>query len=94
MPGAARLNDICSGHGCYPSRPNISASEDVFINDLGAHRVGDIWDVHACEDAHGGVTITGSEDVFVNDEPLARIGDQVDCGSFILEGSEDVLINE
>jgi len=94
MPGASRLGDICTGHGCFPSRPNISASEDVFVNDIGSHRVGDMWDVHCCASCHDGVTIQGSPDVFVNDQPKARIGDAVDCGSMILEGSEDVLVNE
>ena len=83
-----------SCHGCYPSRPNISASDDVFVNDIGSHRVSDQWDVHCCKLCHGGSTIEGSPDVFVNDLPKARIGDAVDCGSMILEGSDDVLVNE
>lgn len=94
MPGAARLTDFCSGHGCFPSRPNIGASDDVFVNDRGAHRVGDLWNTHTCDSTHGGFTITGSPDVFVNDLPKARIDDLVDCGSRILTGSDDVLVNE
>jgi len=46
MPAAVRLGDSSCGHGCWPSRPNIEASENVFINQKGAHRVGDAWDVH------------------------------------------------
>lgn len=64
------------------------------MNDIGSHRVGDQWDVHCCKKCHGGITIEGSPDVFVNDQPKARIGDAVDCGSMILEGSDDVLVNE
>jgi uncharacterized Zn-binding protein involved in type VI secretion len=94
MPAACRLNDFCTGHGCFPSRPNLSASEDVFVEDIGSHRLGDIWDVHACETIHGGITVSGSEDVFVNDQPKARIGDEVDCGSTILTGAESVFVND
>jgi uncharacterized Zn-binding protein involved in type VI secretion len=93
MPAAARLGDFCTGHGCFPSRANLTASGDVLVNDIGAHRVGDIWDVHKCVTIHGGVTVVGSPDVFVNDLPKARVGDQVDCGSLILNGSQDVEVN-
>lgn len=94
MPGAALLGSFCSGHGCFPSRPNLSASPDVYVNDIPVHRVGDIWDVHCCVSCHAGVTVVGSPDVFVNDVAKARIGDQIDCGSLILQGSSDVLVND
>jgi uncharacterized Zn-binding protein involved in type VI secretion len=93
MPQAVRVGDFCTGHGCFPSRPNLSGSADVFCNDIPAHRVGDIWDIHACAGIHGGITVSGSPDVFVNDMQLARVGDQVDCGSLILNGSPDVEAN-
>lgn len=41
MPGIVRLGDLCSGHDGYPSRPNDEASDNVFINGLGVHRLGD-----------------------------------------------------
>lgn len=94
MPAATRLNDLCTGHGCFPPRENITASEDVFVEDLGAHRVGDLWDVHSCVSIHSGVTVSGSPDVFVNDVPKARVGDQVDCGSAIMSGAETVFVND
>lgn len=46
MPGVARANDVCSGHGCYPSRANIEWSSDVFVNGRGVHREGDAWGSH------------------------------------------------
>jgi len=46
MPAAVRHTDICSGHGCYPPRPNNQASTNVFINDLGSHRLTDSWAPH------------------------------------------------
>lgn len=46
MPGCVRENDVCSGHGCYPPRPNSSWSPNVFYNGLAAHRVDDSWEAH------------------------------------------------
>jgi len=95
MPGAVRLNDVCTGHGCYGSRGNISASPNVFVNSRGAHRVGDSWDSHGCAVCpdHGGSQASGSPNVFVNGMPLARIGDSIDCGSTNSSGSGDVIVN-
>ncbi|MCY1462481.1 PAAR motif protein [compost metagenome] len=94
MPGAVRLGDACTGHGAFPSRPNVAASGNVFINGKGAHRAGDAWDTH-CSPAscHGGAQAGGSPNVFVNGKPLARIGDPVDCGSSCAAGSPNVIIN-
>lgn len=65
---------------------------DVFINRLGAHRVGDAWDAHCCGSAcHGSVQATGSPTVFVNGRALARVGDAVACGSVCATGSPDVF---
>ena len=88
-----RLGDICTGHGCFPSRPNVAASSDVFTNGIGTHRVGDSWAVHGCSNCtpHGGVTASGSGSVFVNGRPCARIGDGVSCGSSIAAGSGNVF---
>ena len=95
MPGAVRLHDTCTGHGCFPSRENISASTNVFINGRGAHRVGDAWASHCCPGSgcHGGTQATGSPNVFVNGKALARIGDSIDCGSSNATGSSDVIVN-
>jgi len=94
MPPAVRQSDICTGHGCWPSRPNASWSGDVFINNLGAHRTGDAWAVHCCGPAcHGSVMGQGSPNVNVNGVPLARIGDPVVCGSVAISGSPNVFVN-
>jgi len=93
MPGVVRLTDICSGHGCWPSRANSSASTDVFVNGLGAHRVGDGWAAHTCieiPETHASSQATGSPTVFVNNRALARIGDSIACGSSNATGSGDV----
>ena len=46
MPGIARKADVCSGHGCFPSRENTSWSPDTFVNGRNVHRQGDSWAVH------------------------------------------------
>lgn len=46
MPGVAREQDICTGHGCYPPRPNSQWSLDTFVNGRGVHRQSDSWEVH------------------------------------------------
>lgn len=34
------------GHGCWPPRPNIQGSENVFVNSRPHHRLDDLWAVH------------------------------------------------
>ena len=93
MPGAVRFGDICSGHDGYPPRVNDQASTNVFINGLGAHRVGDSWEEHCNGGCHIGYQETGSPNVFVNSKSLARIGDDITCGSTNVGGSTNVFIN-
>jgi len=95
MPGIVRLGDTCTGHDCWPSRANTSASPNVFINGLGAHRVGDSWETHCCpgSDCHSGSQASGSPNVFVNGLSVARIGDFIDCGSSNQTGSQNVFAN-
>jgi uncharacterized Zn-binding protein involved in type VI secretion len=92
MSAAARLTDICSGHGCFPSRSNVSASSNVFFNNLGAHRVSDAWAPHSCVTIHDSVLASGSSTVFVNGLPQGRVGDSVACGSSIASGSPNIFI--
>ena len=79
MPGVVRLGDVCTGHGCFGSRPNVGASGNVSVNGLGAHRVGDPWAVHCCVSCHDSVQATGSGSVSVNGMPVARVGDSIAC---------------
>jgi uncharacterized Zn-binding protein involved in type VI secretion len=92
MSSVARLTDTCTGHGKFPPRVNSSASENVFINGLGAHRVTDTWNVHCDGDGcHDSTLATGSSNVFVNGLPLGRVGDVIGCGSSIATGSPNVF---
>lgn len=81
----ARLADLCTGHGCYPPRPNIEGSPNVFVNSRPHHRLGDGWSVHCCTGGcHDSVTCGGSSTVFINSLPAARVGDPVCCTSNIM----------
>ena len=53
MPGVSRLGDVCTGHGCFPSRPSTGASPNVFVNGIPVHRQGDSWAPHCCVTCHG-----------------------------------------
>jgi uncharacterized Zn-binding protein involved in type VI secretion len=93
MPPAARLNDKCTGHNCFPSRPINSASSNVRINGIRVARVDDSLAVHNCgTSSHAGTIIDGSSTVRINGRKAARIGDPVDCGSLIAQGSSTVFI--
>ena len=81
-----------TGHDCFPPRPNTEGSDDVFVNGIPIHRVGDSWPVHVCGDsAHDGVLSNGSSSVSVNGKPVGRIGDMISCGSMVAQGSDDVF---
>jgi len=94
VPSAVRLTDVCSGHGCFPSRPNVQGSPNVFINDLAVHRETDAWASHCCKTCHSSAAAEGSPNVFVNDLPKCRIGDAVACGSTMVTGSNNVFVND
>lgn len=92
MPEVALLGCLCSGHGCYPPRPNITASPNVYIEGIAVHRQSDMWASHCCDsNCHGGTTVSGSSKVYINGLQVARIGDPVSCGSVIAEGSSKVI---
>ena len=93
MPEAARLNDVCTGHGCFGSRPNVQGSPNVFINLRNAHRQGDAWASHCCgPPCHGSTLAAGSSTVYTNLKQQGRIGDPVACGSAVATGSPNVFV--
>lgn len=90
--GVSYLGALCTGHGCFPPRPNDEASDDVFVNNFRVHRQSDHWETHSCPpDEHDSTLASGSSTVFVNNLECSRIGDPVACGSLIAEGSVNVL---
>lgn len=92
-PAATRLGDNCTGHGCWPSRPSITGSQNVFVNSLPLVRQTDQYATHCCLIAcHDGALSQGSMTVFANDLQAGRIGDPISCGSSVMIGSENVFI--
>lgn len=83
-----RLGDLCNGHDSCPPRPSTSASENVFVNGIGAHRKNDTWAEHC---SHTSVLESGSPSVYVNGRALGRVGDPIACGSVVAEGSDNVF---
>lgn len=92
MPAAVRLGDTCSGHGCFPPRPTITAASKFIVEGAAAHRVGDQLAPHTCVVTHGGVTVVGSSKFIVEGTPIARIGDAVDCGSVLMTGASKFFV--
>lgn len=91
MPAAHRQGDLCTGHGCFPPRQNISWSTNVFVNSKGWHRKYDNWGPHHCNKSnHKAHTVDGSSMVFVNSRQAVRIGDPLSCGSAAATGSKNV----
>lgn len=95
MPGAVRMGDMGSGHGCFSPRPNTLGSPNVLTNKIPQHRQTDTWGVHCCGPVcHSSVAAIGSPNVIVNGLPACRIGDAVACGSTMISGSPNVIINQ
>ncbi|NDV88800.1 PaaR repeat-containing protein [Aurantimonas aggregata] len=95
MPAAHVLGMACTGHGCWPPRPNAAASPNVFVNGIALHRQGDAWNAHTCPqipETHASVLAAGSPTVFCNGKQAARTGDPVACGSAAAGGSPNVFI--
>jgi len=95
MPALVRKGDICSGHQCYPPRPSVQGSPNVFTNGIPQHRVSDSWAVHCCSGSpppcHASTQCSGSSTVFANTLPVARRGDRVCCGSRCVQHSPNVF---
>lgn len=91
IAGVSYFGALCTGHGCFPPRPNDQASDDVFVNNIAVHRHTDHWTTHVCVSSHDSNLSSGSGTVYVNNLQCSRIGDPVACGSAIAQGSVDVL---
>lgn len=98
MPAVARKSEtdtIDTGHGCTATTTTDEGSSDVFINGIGACRVGDAITIHTTPSGYKCVPHTafineGSSSVFVNNKSIARKGDSADEGK-ITSGSPTVF---
>ena len=97
MAGIVRKGDSCSAHGSYPARSNSSGSDNVFVNGISIHRVGDSWPSHSSSEypfpVHAGIASTGSSTVLANGKSICRIGDSVSCGGTMISSSDNVFCN-
>jgi len=91
MAALTRLGDPLTGHGCYPDHNIAEASNNVFVNGIGASRAGDSSTVHCCPPCHSGV-MSGANSVFINGRSAQKVGDPVSCGSTQTGGSPNVFI--
>lgn len=88
----SRKPDITTGHGCWAPSKGITASTNVFINGLPAHKVGDTFTPHTCgKDVHSDVASVGATKVFVNGSPAMRLGDQLSPPALMAQASWSVF---
>lgn len=100
-----RVTDKTVGHGPYKPRATkgagVGGSSDVFANNLGVNRTGDLWDPHGtppnnthARDTDGSPDATNDvpdASVFANNKAVARVGDKVEADT-IAGGSPDVFV--
>ncbi len=94
MPSATRQGDMNTGHDSCAATALADCSSNVFINGLGAGRVGDKYAAHGSETqpTHNDTIASGSSSVFINGKPAARVGDAVSIGGSVSDGSKNVFI--
>ena len=81
----SRIGDITTGHGCHAPSIGITASANVIINGLPAHKVGDAFSPHTCgNDVHGDVAVQGSVKVIINGTGAMRLGDVLAPGGALM----------
>ncbi len=91
---AFRHLDKSIGH-CYPSRPILRCSKDVFINRKGGiNTTHSFAQVHKCgKSVHGmGPPAKGSSTVYLNNNQMVRTTDPVSCGDTCGKGSTNVFV--
>lgn len=96
MSRMTRIGDNDSGHDACPPRGLGEGSENVFVNNKSAGRVGDTYPAHGCPIhlPHTGVISSGSRTVFINGKSAGRVGDSVSCGGNVAQGSENVFAGD
>lgn len=95
MPAAIRNtgSDLSTGHGLAGPRPPKQGSSDVFINNLQAVRVLDLWVDHHVPPTDDEYVASNSTNVYINNRQAVRSGDGINCGDTTNLGSPDVFYN-
>ena len=89
-------DNVTTNHECDATTTTEGASENVFINKIGAHLQGDLNTAHTYPEgdkcpSHQTAITTGSTTVFVNGKGLARVGDLYDDDEEVATGSPNVF---
>jgi uncharacterized Zn-binding protein involved in type VI secretion len=82
------LGAMCTGHGCWPPRPNVQASHWFFIDGIGVHLQTHAWATHCCPpipECHASVLAAGSPMWYIDGLQVGRHNDPVACGSVVAE---------
>lgn len=98
MPAVARksgTDSVATNHGCDGTTATLDGSTDVFVNNIGVVRQGDLNTEHrfggrGCSSKHQVPLSTASATVFVNGKPIGRLGDAYG-GETITSGSPNVF---
>lgn len=99
MPAVIRLNDMSTGHGCFPPTPLVQTPvTKTFFNGILAGVIDEQCQhaPHTCIPVtHAGVERSpsmGSTKSFIEGKAAARIGDDITCGDTCAEGSTNSFI--
>lgn len=100
MPAVARksgTDSIATNHGCTGTTATDSGSGDVFVNNIGVVRQGDVNQTHSytgrgCSVSHAVPLTAASPNVFANNLAIGRVGDSY-SGETITSGSANVFAN-
>ena len=98
MPAITRKggsDTIATNHGCDSTTVTSEGSSDVFVNNIGAVRAGDLCEVHTVPSGpvcvpHVVSLTSFSSTVFVNNKGVGRLGDEY-SGHTITSGSGNVF---
>lgn len=96
MPGQVLLGHMASGHASWPPTPTTSCASTVTGNTIGCCRQGDSVAPHGSPSpspVHSRAISMGSRNVFIERKPAARFGDAVNCGGFLVQCSDNIVIN-
>jgi len=98
MPKVARGNGVDVVNTGHPvcivpgTIATLSCSSDVFVEGVGAHRLGDTNTPHThCPPVFSTTVNSASPNVFVNGQKVARQGDTYTCDAFIEQVTQSTV---
>jgi uncharacterized Zn-binding protein involved in type VI secretion len=99
MPAVSRLDDLSTGHGCFPPTKLITTpvSKTYFNGKLAAVVSSNCkFQAHVCglttHNSDIRIPSSGASKTYIEGNKAARIGDNIQCGDAIAEGSSNSFI--